>query len=1267
MEYTATTNKLLEQGFTLEQVQAYARDKMSQASAKGFSDEQVQVWAKTKFGFDFSNPRSDTLSNSFIAGYQNSVTGLMTRDKVPDKALSDKATFWDKLMFGAGQFAGDAPWYAAGFVLGGGAGASASVPTGGLAAPVTVPLGAMGGAMALPEGMRYLYLESLKEGKVHNFEQFVGRLGGALEASAKGWLTGASAGLAGRAALPAAAAIAGRVGLGAKATQLAGTAASTTAEVGAATVVGAGLNGHVPTADDFVLGMAMVSGTKVASHTAAYFVGKGKAAFAESGFNTTEYIQKNPLSQRDVEYIRSKNQLYPPDVAEQVKGMREGSETFPAPKQDIAGATSSTYEPQNAFDRAWSKGWDTITAPLKGKLYDRVFDSLDPIKQHSAEPAMQELYQEIRKIPNAATKANRAIFEGLYDLDTGQQVGPGLKQALSGITDRASFERFLQAKQSAALVNQGHTETVSLEALNKAFTESKLKPEQQASLDYILKARQQLIWEGERAGYFSREVAKNLMARNETLLPLSRQLGAKNPNWNLLVDAAPLRNPAEVLIQDTYKLYRQFEVNKNKAALFNEVYRVPTPEKPLGTGEAEVVVELGKNGKIRRPLTAEEIFAEEGVHIDQAPMDFWNNGKYTKVAMPADLVKALDSLTPQESSVAVQFMQPFAKGTRLGTVMNPDFWVRMSGVDFILAPFFSKNNFAPIYGHLSGAKTLLGSWLYQKNPKLFAKMQDFDTLYNKAVSNGAFGASYVTQDMTPSTLRAVYGHTYQNMVNLFKASDVADLKKALNPWTNVKYGVHRVVDFLGHATETLDKIPRIEEFRLALENGKNPKAAAFDAREINLDFTRSAVQLQAMNRIVAFFNPALQSAAKIGSMVKNQPTAFLTRGLLGITLPSFYIAMAKQDILHNSPDSEAAKNIRAESQVDADFCWTFYNADGDGYKYRVPFEIGTIFKLPADQLAKFLYDESEDKNLLSQMWQDGIVGKIGSTFIPPVMPNVVAPFVEPWVNYNLFPDRPMISGWMQRVAPQLRSGEATTQLAKELSIALNGFGPVGDVEWTDRYLSPQAIDHMFTSWTGGAGRNIMFMADRLLQKAGVIPYDFKDWGNWDHIPVLQSFRVRNPSAAAQPLVKARERLLASEEQVNSLRKIYEYGDEYSKLHKQLLGLPKTATIEDIKEAEMNIVSSSGAIRELAEFSKYIRILTHRTKFDRDALVGLVEGIKAISDSDKVMLAIHNSQGEFTPELKEAMIEELRWQQIALAERINAELDILEKKKKKEGQ
>jgi len=1261
MEYPATTNKLLEQGFTLEQVQGYAREKMQKAVTSGFTEDQARVWAKTKFGMDFSDPRTETLSEAFISGYQMSVTGLMTRDRMPDKSLGEEASFWDKLMFSAGQAAGDIPWNIAGFVVGSGGGAAASAPTAGTSAVATIPLGALGGSIALPEAMRYLYLQDIQNGKIQNTDQFISRLGGVLEATGKAWMTGETAGLAGKVTVPVATNLAAKAGLGAKAAQTVGTTVATTAEVAAATTTMALFESRAPTADDFVLGMAMVGGTKAATKTATYFTGKGKAAYAESGFNVIDYVQKNPLTQMDVEYIRSKNQLYPPEVAQQVKAARgdapEGFE-LPKPKGTM---TSTTYEPQNAFDRAWSKGWDVLTKPVKGKLYDRVFDSLDPIKQHSKDPAIQELYQEIRKIPNAATKADRAIYEGLYDLESGTKVGPSMKEAFAGIDDRAGLESFLRAKQSAALVHEGHAPTVKLEELNTAFTAAKMKPEQQASLDYVLKARQQLIWEGERAGYFSHEVAQNLMKRNETLLPLSRQLGAKNPNWKTLVNAEPLRNPAEVLIQDTYKLYRQFEVNKNKAALFNEVYRVPTPEKPLGVNEVEVIVETGKDGKFRRPMTAEDIFAEEGLQIEQAPMDFWHAGKYTKVAMPADLVKALDSLTPQESSVAVQALQPFAKGTRLGTVMNPDFWVRMSGVDVVLAPFFSKNSFAPVWGHISGAKTLVGSWLYRRNPRMFAKMQDFDTLYNEAVSNGAFGASYVTQDMTPAALRAVYGHSYQNAVNLFKATDRADLAKTLNPWTNVKYGLKRTGDFLGKATETLDKIPRIEEFRLAVENGKSPKAAAFDAREINLDFTRSAVQLQAMNRIVAFFNPALQSAAKIGSMVKNQPTAFITRGVLGITLPSFYIAMAKQDILHNSPDSEAARNIRAESQVDADFCWTFYNADGDGYKYRVPFEIGTIFKLPADQLAKFLYDKSEDKGLLSQMWKDGVFGKTGSTFVPPVIPNAVAPFVEPWINYNLFPDRPMISGWMQRVAPQLRSGEATTQIAKELSVALNGFGPMTEVEWTDRYLSPKAIDHMFTSWTGGAGKNILFLADRLLQKTGAIPYDFKDWGNWDHIPVLSSFRVRNPSAAAQPLVKARERLMASEEQINSLRKIYEYGEEYSKLHKQLLSLPKEATIEDIKEAEGTLVSTSGAIRDLASFSKYIRILTHRTKFDKEALVGLVEGIKAISDSDKVMKAIDNSQGEFTPQLKDALIEELRWQQIALAERINEDLDKLEKK------
>lgn len=128
--------------------------------------------------------------------------------------------------------------------------------------------------------------------------------------------------------------------------------------------------------------------------------------------------------------------------------------------------------------------------------------------------------------------------------------------------------------------------------------------------------------------------------------------------------------------------------------------------------------------------------------------------------------------------------------------------------------------------------------------------------------------------------------------------------------------------------------------------------------------------------------------------------------------------------------------------------------------------------------------------------------------------------------------------------------------------------------------------------------------------------------------------------------------------VDSIRELYKLGEQYGAIHKQLLGLGSEAKLSDIRAAEAQLYSASTPLRNVGKLGTFIRTLTRKTKFDPNELNQMFQSIMAITKSAEVQQMIWDSKGQFTPQLKDALIEEIRWQQIGLAERINAQLDAI---------
>lgn len=238
-----TRQLLLDDGFTRRDVDQYFGvgepdlNKLAEYTIQGFQQADPQLLA-------------DDPIEAFWAGLQISNTGLQFRQRLPDSILAEDVGFGTRLANQAGMLIGDFPLILTGFAGGFFAG-------GGPLSPVTAFTLAGFGSAALPEFHRQILMDQFEatmngDGYIWTSEDFLERLGGIMLETGKVGVSGAVGGRAGqlvsqnliRAGTQAGTAMLGR-GL---------------TEVTTFTGVLSGLNGEVPSLQDFAVGVTFAVG-----------------------------------------------------------------------------------------------------------------------------------------------------------------------------------------------------------------------------------------------------------------------------------------------------------------------------------------------------------------------------------------------------------------------------------------------------------------------------------------------------------------------------------------------------------------------------------------------------------------------------------------------------------------------------------------------------------------------------------------------------------------------------------------------------------------------------------------------------------------------------------------------------------------------------------------------------------------------------------------------------------------------------------------------
>jgi hypothetical protein len=318
-----------EHGYKDEEIRGALKPMLEEG---GFSDQEINAYFK---GYD---PVS--MLDAIQYGFQGSVTGLATREKLPDSLTPEQVSqlsTMQRVGMQAGTLAGDMPTMVTGAAAG---------LLGGPASPVTVPAT----AMALTEGTRAYYMEKIKNGDVRSSEEFLRRTGSVLGSAAKGAVIGGLTGGAGVVAGRGAAMLGASAGMQ--------TAASLAAETATMPTAAAGIEGRLPEPHEFVDAAILVGGLHAAGsirHVPA-MVPKLRDIYAKTGKDpiaVAQAAEADPTVRQDMLSI---NRDVPQAIAGEIAAKRPqdikpgseaetGTPTAASDEGALQSAGSGTYIP----------------------------------------------------------------------------------------------------------------------------------------------------------------------------------------------------------------------------------------------------------------------------------------------------------------------------------------------------------------------------------------------------------------------------------------------------------------------------------------------------------------------------------------------------------------------------------------------------------------------------------------------------------------------------------------------------------------------------------------------------------------------------------------------------------------------------------------------------------------------------------------------------------------------------------------------------------
>lgn len=694
--------------------------------------------------------------------------------------------------------------------------------------------------------------------------------------------------------------------------------------------------------------------------------------------------------------------------------------------------------------------------------------------------------------------------------------GKALKEILQPVEEKGALNDlsvYLVSRRAVELNERDITTGITVEDAKVALAEMLEKHPEFSEVAIDLETYQnQLLDYLQESGVLNGEDRAKMQEANKMYVPFYRVqeelanqgymggkgIPTKNPIKRLKGSEKDIIDPIESIVKNTYVLLQTAERNNVMLAMSNLAKddpnlgslfeRVPEDMGKVASVNARDIVEqaLGKNiGKnlLNDPKgTAAAMEAAESDILDTVvdifrPSMFqkgnvvtvMEDGKPKYYELEKDLYEAINATEVEEAIAIVKILSYPAQFLRAGATLAPEFMVRNPLRDSIAAAVMSQNGFIPFVDTFKG----------------FASLVKKDEYYEAFVLSGGLQSTIVAQDR---------GNLKQSRDELLKRS--ARFKKLVkNPL--------EVLQIISSYTE---QATRIGEARLALNLGKGTDQAAFDSREVTLDFQRAGAKTRSVNRLSAFFNAKIQGNDKLMRRFLENPSKALFKSTLYITMPSVILWFLNQD-------EEGYDEI---PQWQKDIYWLVH-VDGTWYRIPKPFELGILFGSIPERFLDYLKDN--DPAGLQEISRSFVTG-----LVPNPMPTGMIPVLENTTNYSFFLDRPIVSPSLENLPNADQYSANTSEVSKLVGEAIN--------------YSPAKLDNLLYGYFAGLGRHTVNATDAILKGTGIVPSVTEPEKTQADIPVLKAFVVRDPAGSSS----------------NSVNDFYENRTESTKLYNKYRNL-----------------------------------------------------------------------------------------------------------------
>ena len=386
------------------------------------------------------------------------------------------------------------------------------------------------------------------------------------------------------------------------------------------------------------------------------------------------------------------------------------------------------------------------------------------------------------------------------------------------------------------------------------------------------------------------------------------------------------------------------------------------------------------------------------------------------------LLEAISALNYQASPL----MKPLAKAKQwltMGVTVNPTFKIRNLVRDVVSSMAMADLSYNPAGNVAQGWK------LTAKDSQVYASM---------LASGGVI--KFGTQEQTDRARKQVA-----------KLSGVMlDQNGAQKLWGQVK-ALYAVYDDFGDRTENINRAALYDRL---IKKGHSHADASFMARDL-MDFSMggSAPIVRFLTQSVPFLNARMQGLYKLGRAAKEDPRRFATVAMA--------VSVASLGLLAAYADDEDWKR---REDWDRDSYWWFKVGD-TAFRIPKPFEVGAIGTL-AERTAEAMFSDEMD----SQRFMERISHMVSQTFAFDPIPQAVKPLLDIYSNKDGFTGRAIESQADQRLRPQDRYNEKTSEVARFLGqLGLPDPAQLVKGEYTG--LSPKQVDHLlrgYFSWVATA-------------------------------------------------------------------------------------------------------------------------------------------------------------------------------------------------------